>query len=410
MPQIITCPDCERKLRVPDNLLGKKVRCPSCSVLFKAAAGDIGAEDPTEEPDAEPSVRRRPAVRDERYADSPRSRRRHIDEEEEEDDRPPRRRRIDEKKEEDDRPPRRRRIDEEEEEEERPRRRRDEEDEDEDHDRRPSLRDKKAGWNKVRIGINLVMIGIWVWLAGIVLGGLGVLLGFVLVGSALFAGGGQTGLSSLGTGGIILLLSVGFYYLCLFAELVLRLTGYGLCMAVPPRRDSGLKPLAITAFASAAAYVVFSILNLAVSGFTGFATSVSTRSGGNAAGSGLALMGWMCAVASFIVYLFFLRSLCNNVRARDQASKPITVLIAFVCYWVVASFIGGIMLCAGGLTFFKAMQSQSASSAANSMGVWLIIFLVVLCLLVLVYLGMQVWYVMVLQKIRDAVASYRRRL
>jgi len=395
MPQIVICPDCERKLRVPDKLLGKKVRCPACSVLFKAAAGGDGAEDPTEEPDAEPSVRRRPASRDERYADSPRSRRRPIDEEEEEEERPPRRRRID---------------DEEEEEDERPRRRRHEEDEDEDEERRPSLRDKKAGWNKVRIGINLVMIGIWVWLAGIVLGGLGGLLGFVLVGSALFAGGGQAGMTSLGAGGIILLLSVGLYYLCVFAELVLRLTGYGLCMAVPPRRESGLKPLAITAFALAAVYVVFSLLNLVVSGFTGFATSVSTRSGGNAAGSSLALMGGLCAIASFIVYLFFLRSVCNNVRARDQASKPITVLIAFVCYWVVAIFIGAIMLCAGGLTFFKAMQSQSASNAANSMGVWLIIFLVVLCLLVLVYLGLQVWYVMVLQKIRDAVASYRRRL
>jgi hypothetical protein len=391
MPQIITCPDCERKLRVPENLLGKKVRCPACSVLFKATAGDTGVEDSLEEADEEPSVRRRPASRDERYSDSPRSRRR-IDDEE--DDRP-RRRRIDDEEADD-----------------RPQRRRDEEDEDEDEERRPSPRDRKAGWNKVRIGINLVMIGIWVWLAGVALGGLGGLLGFVLVGSALFAQDRQTGLSSLGFGGIILLLSAGFYYLCVFAELVLRLIGYGLCMAVPPRRETGLKPLAITAFALAAVYVVFSFLNIAVSGFTGFASSVSGRSGGNAAGSGLALIGGLCALASFIVFLFFLRSVCNNVRARDQASKPISVLIAFICYGAVAIVIGTIMLCAGGVAIAKAIQSQSQSPAgfASSMGPWLIISIVVLCLLVLVYMGLQVWYVMDLQKIRDAVASYRRRL
>jgi hypothetical protein len=39
-----------------------------------------------------------------------------------------------------------------------------------------------------------------------------------------------------------------------------------------------------------------------------------------------------------------------------------------------------------------------------------IVALVVLGLLVLVYLGLQVWFVMVLQKIRDAVDSYRRKL
>ncbi|HEY7425504.1 MAG TPA: hypothetical protein VH682_14835 [Gemmataceae bacterium] len=393
MPQIITCPDCERKLRVPDNLLGKKVRCPSCSVLFKAAAAETGAEESTEEPEAKPSVRRRPAVRDERYADSPRSSRRRIDEEEEEDDRP-----------------RRRRDEIDEEEDDRPRRRRNEEDEDEDEERSPSLHDQKVGWNKVRIGINLVMIGIWVWLAGVVLGGLGVLLGFVLVGSALFAGGRQAGLTSLGFGGVILLLAVVFYYLCLFAELVLRLVGYGLCMAVPPRRESGLKPLAITTFSLAGVYVVFSLLNIVVSGFTGFASSLAARSGGNAAGTGLALVGGLCAIASFIVFLFFLRSVCNNARARDQASKPIAVLIAFVCFWAVVILIGTIMLCAGGFALAKAVQSQSGSNVAGSMGVWLVIFIVVACLLGLVYLGLQVWYVMVLQKIRDAVASYRRRL
>src|SRR5271165_7143472 len=38
MPVITSCPDCGRKLRVPDQLIGKLVRCPGCKVAFKAAA------------------------------------------------------------------------------------------------------------------------------------------------------------------------------------------------------------------------------------------------------------------------------------------------------------------------------------------------------------------------------------
>jgi hypothetical protein len=34
MPLVIRCPSCSRKLRVPENLLGKKVKCPSCAGTF----------------------------------------------------------------------------------------------------------------------------------------------------------------------------------------------------------------------------------------------------------------------------------------------------------------------------------------------------------------------------------------
>lgn len=37
MPEIINCPQCERKLRVPDNLLGQAVKCPTCGTTFTAA-------------------------------------------------------------------------------------------------------------------------------------------------------------------------------------------------------------------------------------------------------------------------------------------------------------------------------------------------------------------------------------
>jgi predicted Zn finger-like uncharacterized protein len=37
MANVINCPKCERQLRVPDELLGESVKCPSCSETFTAA-------------------------------------------------------------------------------------------------------------------------------------------------------------------------------------------------------------------------------------------------------------------------------------------------------------------------------------------------------------------------------------
>src|SRR5437879_4667466 len=42
MPEVIDCPQCERKLRVPDELLGRAVQCPTCGATF-AAPGVIVA-------------------------------------------------------------------------------------------------------------------------------------------------------------------------------------------------------------------------------------------------------------------------------------------------------------------------------------------------------------------------------
>ncbi len=42
MPEIIACPDCGRKLRVPDDLLGHKVKCPSCGINFTASVASGG--------------------------------------------------------------------------------------------------------------------------------------------------------------------------------------------------------------------------------------------------------------------------------------------------------------------------------------------------------------------------------
>jgi predicted Zn finger-like uncharacterized protein len=96
MPIVVQCPSCNRKLRVPDDLLGRLVKCPTCSQTFTAAeegTAPAATRPPVEQPppwDQPPeeervpkssSVRRRPpepAQEDlgpaEDYGDEPRRR------------------------------------------------------------------------------------------------------------------------------------------------------------------------------------------------------------------------------------------------------------------------------------------------------------------------------------------------
>src|SRR5260370_8844628 len=96
MPQIITCPDCGRKLRVPDELVGKKVKCPDCKVKF---TGGI-----TTKPDSKPARTAPARATDEdeqRVATAPAGKKAGRAQEDDEDDRPSRRKKVSRRDEED---------------------------------------------------------------------------------------------------------------------------------------------------------------------------------------------------------------------------------------------------------------------------------------------------------------------
>jgi predicted Zn finger-like uncharacterized protein len=46
MPIIVSCPSCSGQLRVADDLIGRKVRCPACSTTFDAASSSAPAPKP----------------------------------------------------------------------------------------------------------------------------------------------------------------------------------------------------------------------------------------------------------------------------------------------------------------------------------------------------------------------------
>jgi predicted Zn finger-like uncharacterized protein len=73
MPEIVNCPQCARQLRVPDELLGKKVKCPTCGTNFNA---ELAEPSPAPSPEPRrplgpPPGVRRPREDEDVYEDDP---------------------------------------------------------------------------------------------------------------------------------------------------------------------------------------------------------------------------------------------------------------------------------------------------------------------------------------------------
>jgi predicted Zn finger-like uncharacterized protein len=117
--ELVSCPECQRKLRVPNDLIGKNVKCPTCGHTF--IADPVNQAPPPPPPPEEKPTRTSKVSRNEKDDDDDgedRSRRRRRssrrDDDDDEDDRPRRRSRYsrdddDDDDDDDDRPRRRRR-------------------------------------------------------------------------------------------------------------------------------------------------------------------------------------------------------------------------------------------------------------------------------------------------------------
>jgi hypothetical protein len=65
MPYVVDCPLCERPLRVPDALLGQRVKCPTCGGAFDAEPAPPPSEAPLQAVETPPAPQPEPAPRPE---------------------------------------------------------------------------------------------------------------------------------------------------------------------------------------------------------------------------------------------------------------------------------------------------------------------------------------------------------
>jgi predicted Zn finger-like uncharacterized protein len=391
MPEIIACPDCERTLRVPDNLLGRKVKCPSCGITF-TAGGDPGGSSRVRKSGISPD-------RGRRYEEDepPRSGRRY------EEDEPPRSRR----RHEDD--------------EDYPRSRRDDDYYDEDYQDSSSKKASRVeGWKKTRLGLNLVLISNYVYIGTCVLAIVGSFLigaiGFGAMSSARTTGQAVSTAVTLGTG---MMIFAGLLMLLGFAVEVLGVTGKGFCMAVPPVRGTGTRPLAIATFCCAATAFGFNMIGMLIS-LVSYGMAMSSPFAMMGLGLGLnpaiAILSFLATLAGGILWIFFLRSVCVAVRNNELARTLVVFLISAAVYVVVAIGLGCILILVVGasmVSLFGGVASGrtsvgSAQAAANVSGALLIGFW---CVIGLVGLGMYIWYLVLLHQVRAVVdRAARRRL
>ncbi len=190
MPIVVTCTNCDKKLRVPDDLLGKKVKCPGCGTIFLGKVADSPSHKdkpptsvrskerapPKEEPedDEEQSekttggVQSKPSQKGSRPKDDdddepperPSRKGKKADEDDDdEDDRPSKRRKRkdddDDDDDDDDRPSRRRRPS--------------DDDDDDDDDDRPSRRRSRRRNYQAHRGVLVMVLGIVSIVCGIVI-------------------------------------------------------------------------------------------------------------------------------------------------------------------------------------------------------------------------------------------------
>jgi hypothetical protein len=347
MPEIVSCPDCARQLRVPDHLLGKKVKCPGCNVMFTAMVSGGGAV-VTRNDFEQVRVRRRS------QPDTP----------------PPRRRREEYYDDDYD---------------DRPRRRRDDDyDDDYQDDYRDSPRRQRAGWRMTCTGLNLYTIAIWVWVAGWTVLALGLLLAWLL---------GAHG------GDVILQIVMVLFSFAALVDLVLRCTGAGLCMAVPGKPGTGRKPLAITAFSLYGAHallvlIAFIVLMTEV-GFGNFMSIIDSFRGVTVLG----ILAEILAIAALIVFLLANRSAAIGARARRLGGTFLALLITFSVFFVILMLIEVIM---------NAVRNNLSNP--SGLRAYMVINIVVKVIELGCYIGIEIWYAFSLQQLRATIEVHRSEL
>lgn len=399
MPQIVSCPDCGRKLKVPDNLIGKNVKCPGCGVKFLGRAEDDAIEEP-EEAAPEPSY----GVASRSDVES-RPRRRDDDED---DDRPKSRRRRDEEEDED-YPVRKRRRD------------------SGDGSPQASKAEVVTGWERVRFGLNMIIIAIWIAVGTGVTAVVGYLLLILFVGASfgsMITGGlsggqptqqeasqmaGQAAgtMTGMMVGGCLMMGILGLLGL---ANLACRLTGLGFCMGIAStRKTQTLKVLAIVVFCIACAGLVTPVLS-----FGGGA--LAARNGGGClmiAGDGL--IG-VLALAEFICFMLFLRGVAVVMKNEDLGRNLLFYMIGTIVYFVMLPVVWFVMAIAIGAAMFSSFAasnphnaSATAGNVAGTGAAALIGGLTCFGVIALIGLALFIWYIVLLYQVRSAVDGWLDR-
>jgi hypothetical protein len=388
MPVITACPDCGRKLRAPDEFAGKKVRCPGCQSVF------VVSGDPEAAPETAPAM--------EGIETEPRSRRPSPPPPTEED----RERQYEEEPSFQEEPLLGRRL---------------HEDDEYGDENAPVQRGNRAAWQKVASGLNFVIASIAILIGSYFV----MLMGFLAIGmmAANFsqvAGPGTTVLAAPGarTGFVILMLGAILMQAVTYG---VKVYGHYLGMSVPAGSGTRLKSLAVATFGlfavMAGMWLSAAGIGFVTSPGTGFSMNPLSSLGGGfgtiatIVSAGLNLIGSLCYLAGFIVFILYLRGVARAVRRKDLANNAKYYLIIVIVAVIVAVVLGGMAVAALGFAAVTGsgpggQPGAGATGAAIGGG---LLFLGLTCLGSVGSLALFIWYIVLLFRMRSAVLDFARR-
>ncbi|HEV3082162.1 MAG TPA: MJ0042-type zinc finger domain-containing protein [Gemmataceae bacterium] len=377
MPELIQCPSCDRKLRVPDNLIGKKVKCPSCSKTFVAAAAeeDLPTAPLLEEEEPPKAVRRKPPAlpppEDEGIEEPPsRPRRRPAPPPEDEDE--------EEMQEED--------------EETRPRRRRRplaEEYAEEEEDDRPR-RGKRADWQKVRTGVTLMLVAICLLIFAAIVHIIGTLALFGTMLGAVQGGPGQAqAAAGRAVGGALAFLVLVVIMFLSAGALVI--TGEVFCLFAPSKFNA--KTLATTTLVLTGGGIVLYGGGLLLGPFGIF----------------VMIFAALALQAANIVFLFFLRAVAKCLKdwslegsARNLTIVYVASVIGWVIIFVLALIIGFAAL--GGAAVVPGQGKVPVPGAAGP-GAGTYVVGCLTCVDAILGVISFIWFIVVLVQTRNSITN-----
>lgn len=435
MSTIVNCPSCQRKLKVPEELLGKKVKCPGCGGMFEAAEEidespppsrpkrEESRRSPREEEAERPSERRRRPARDDDDDDEDsrarrpaRSSRRDEYDDDEDDDRPrraTRSSRLEEDDDDDDRPRRSARSSRYEE---------DEGDDDEETPSRPSRSQAREGWRQVARGLNFILwaivaaIGGGIAVACAMFIGIGATFGALMGGGAAPAGpgagpgpGGAAGAAAVGGIGIVIvgILAIGL----LLGVSGAIIAGKVFCLNVPARNEA--RRYAMISLVLSISGLALSALAFIVGMIMGAAGAINPMAliggGGSSALIGiLDLIGGIVGVGSHVTFVMFMRLVAEEIRKRSLAQSLLTLII-------VISVSGGCLILSRIIALVGVAGGGAAAAAGNpaigfgAMGGAGMASGALGCIFAITAIASVIWFIVSLVQVRGAVLQYNRR-
>ena len=261
MPEIINCPQCERKLRVPEELLGQSVKCPTCGTTFTASAASAA---PPPMPEVTPALGDVPGQESFPSGQMTPFRTDSYGEDEYND------------------------------------------------ERHPNSSAEARGWEKVRTGVGLVLAAVFV-LIGVGLFG-GCLGGMAAVEQARRGVGRQPGVMPNEISAILIVSMLGG-----LVFMGLNVTGNWFCLGVPPHEN--VRTFALVSLVLLLGYVALSITWDAMSLLGGrLNVNAIAMMPVTSLGRIIGFLGASMGFAHVIVFLFFLRAVANWVHARVSAA------------------------------------------------------------------------------------------